>query len=108
MASIHAAGTQAPLMFEDLAVYFSREECVSLDSSQNPLCWEPVPKNCKDLISFGDNSEKEEENFQQENPENGDLEAVPAEWYKRDIPLHPKLGRDSENEPGFPDQKRVL
>ncbi|XP_027715489.1 zinc finger protein 597-like isoform X4 [Vombatus ursinus] len=108
MASIHAAGSQASLMFEDLAVYFSREECVSLNPSQSPLCWESVPKNCKDLISFGDNNEKEEENFQQENPENGEVDAVPSEWYKRDISLHPKLGRECENEPRFPDQKRVL
>ncbi|XP_016279598.1 uncharacterized protein LOC103106619 isoform X9 [Monodelphis domestica] len=29
-----------------------REECVSLDPSQNSLYWESVPKNCKDLSPF--------------------------------------------------------
>ncbi|XP_054992789.1 zinc finger protein 597 [Sorex araneus] len=50
---------QEPLLFEDLAVYFCQEECVSLYPAHRPLCRDPMWDSLEDKTFVGGKGETE-------------------------------------------------
>ncbi|XP_077618582.1 zinc finger protein 597 [Crocuta crocuta] len=52
-STLRTTGAQGPMLFEDLAVFFSQEECVSLHSAQRPLSRDTAQECSEDMALMG-------------------------------------------------------
>ncbi|XP_025858774.1 zinc finger protein 597 [Vulpes vulpes] len=86
-SALPATGAQGPLLFEDLAVYFSQEECVSLYPAQRSLSRDITLECFKDMALMGGEGKTEipqqlnleSTGFEELSPENSI--AVPLVYY---------------------------
>ncbi|XP_004474403.1 zinc finger protein 597 [Dasypus novemcinctus] len=94
--TLPSTGTQGPMLFEDLAVYFSQEECVSLHPAPRSLSRDAAQDSLEDMALLGGESESEVN--QQLNLESMELEALALEKYSIAVPLvhYPEKSSDDE------------
>ncbi|XP_075851135.1 zinc finger protein 597 isoform X2 [Microcebus murinus] len=94
---------QGPMLFEDLAVYFSQEECVSLHPIQRSLSRDATQECFEDVAFMG--VEGETEMNQQLSLESMELEELSLEEYP--IPASPVQYPESSSEDGVenPEEK---
>ncbi|XP_008573161.1 PREDICTED: zinc finger protein 597 [Galeopterus variegatus] len=95
--------SQGPMLFEDLAVYFSQEECVSLGPAQRPLSRDGTQECFEDVPLMGEESKTEIN--QQLSLESMELEELDLEKYSIAAPLDHYLEKSSEDEVGNPERK---
>eukprot|EP00069_Balaena_mysticetus_P020218 bmy_02770T0 len=84
-STLPTTGTQGPVLFEDLAVYFSQEECVSLHPAQRS-CSRDTPQECLEDMALMGGEGKIEIN-QKLRLESMGLEELALEKYSIAVPL---------------------
>ncbi|XP_057629756.1 zinc finger protein 597 isoform X1 [Chionomys nivalis] len=94
---------QGPLLFEDLDVYFSQEECVSLQPAQKTNSGEASLERFEDLDSTAGGEDKIETN-QQLSLESMELEELSLETYSIASP-HGHYSEKSEHDIGMHERK---
>uniref|UniRef100_A0A8C3W1A7 Zinc finger protein 597 n=1 Tax=Catagonus wagneri TaxID=51154 RepID=A0A8C3W1A7_9CETA len=85
MADILTSGAQGPVLFEDLAVYFSQEECVSLHPARRSLSRDMTQDCFQDMVLMGGKGKIEIN--QQLSLESMELEELTLEKYSIAVPL---------------------
>ncbi|KAL4685924.1 hypothetical protein H8959_001521 [Pygathrix nigripes] len=94
---------QGPILFEDLAVYFSQEECVTLHPAQMSLSRDATKECLEDAALMGE--EGKPEINQQLSLESMELDELALEKYPIAAPLVPYPEKFSEDGVGNPEGK---
>ncbi|XP_008069322.1 zinc finger protein 597 [Carlito syrichta] len=104
MASMHpTTEAQGPVLFEDLSVYFSQEECVSLHPVQSSFNRDTIQECFEDMTLMGE--EGKSEINQQLSLESMELEELALEKYSIAAPLLHYPEKSSEGGVGNPEGK---
>lgn len=75
------------LVFEDLNVFHSQEECVSLDPVQQPTSEKEGDSDVGEMVLLVNDSNPEGEDLQKESVENADLREKSSDWGEMDCSL---------------------
>ncbi|KAM9583373.1 zinc finger protein 597 [Trichechus inunguis] len=102
-SALSTTAAQGSMLFEDLAVYFSQEECVSLHPAQRSLS-KGITQECFGDVAWLGEEDKTEIN-QQLSLESIELEELALEKYSTAVPLIYYPEESSEDEVGSPGGK---
>ncbi|XP_004864801.1 zinc finger protein 597 isoform X1 [Heterocephalus glaber] len=102
-STLPTSDAQEPILFDDLAVYFSQEECVNLNPAQKSLTREATQECSNDVTLMG--GESNTEINEQLSLESLELEQLSLENYSIAAPeVHSQ--RSSEDGVGIPERKK--